>query len=120
MSMVGEVEALPDLVCPSRVPETSWSAEDVSAFPGPPGIALPSEAIVRIGSRYSVHGSRFAVSRGHAVFPTWTIRRRSAEGFRRLGLPFRAHHNDPAGVLRGSSDPHGVLFPFSDIRAEVH
>jgi hypothetical protein len=39
------------------------------------------------------------------------MRRRNATNFLRLGLPFRAHRNRSAGVLRGSDYPHEICLP---------
>jgi hypothetical protein len=49
-----------------------------------------------------------------------SARRRSAEQLPRLGFPFRAFRDDPAGVLRGSGSPPEVFLPFNDMRVEVH
>jgi hypothetical protein len=38
----------------------------------------------------------------------------------RLGLPFRVHPTDTAGVLRGPGRPHEVYSPYSDINSKVH
>jgi hypothetical protein len=116
---VGEVEALPDSVCPSRAlrdtvvggrrfrrPEPSW---DCPAFRS---VASP---VAAIWFTAPVPPCR----RPHGL-PGFAIRRRSAGSSRRRGVPFRAYHDDPAGTLRGSGNPHGVFFPYSDIRAEVH
>jgi hypothetical protein len=59
------------------------------------------------------------LSRPHGL-SRFAIRRRGAGSSRRLGSPSRAYHGDPAGTLRGSGNPHGVSFPYSDMDAEVH
>jgi len=70
----------------------------------------------RLSKRHSsVAGIRFPAPvppfrRPHG-FSEFAIRHRSAESFRRLGLPFRACRNALAGTLRGSGNPHGVFSP---------
>jgi hypothetical protein len=49
-----------------------------------------------------------------------SFRCRSTGCSRRLGLPSRDHRVDPAGVLRGSGDPHGVSCPYSDVGEKIH
>jgi len=115
---VGEVEALPGLVCPSRG-EASRSAGDVSASPSPHGI-VPSFGAVTLpvaAIRFTASASPFRRPRG---FPGHDIRRVSTGSSRRLGFPSRAYLDATAEALRGSGDPHGVFLPYSDIHAEVH
>jgi hypothetical protein len=61
---------------------------------------------------------------GLAVFRGPVVQRhgrsRDSESSRRFGRPFKAFRQRPAGVLRGSSDPHGVSRPYNDINAEIY
>ena len=45
---------------------------------------------------------------------------RGTKSTHRLRWPFKAHRKDPAGVLRGSGNLHGIARPYSDISAEVY
>jgi hypothetical protein len=71
-------------------------------------------------SRYLVRGIPPRRFDGHAVIPEIAIRCRSTGSSHRLGFSSRAHLQVPAGVLRGSSYPHEVWRPDSDVGAEVH
>jgi len=64
--------------------------------------------------------SRHAVSTATRLIPEIAIRCRSTGSSHRLGFSSRAHLQIPAGVLRGSSYPHEVWRPYSDVGAEVH
>jgi hypothetical protein len=120
MSMVGEVEALTDLVCPSRVSGSSWPAESVSTSPDPHGIALPSEAITRIRSRYSVHGSRFAVSTALRSFGHGPLDTEASKAPVDSDFPTGFTTIIPPESCAAPATLMGFPAPFGDIRAEVH
>jgi len=85
----------------------------------PHGVTPPFGAITVFVAaiRFAAPATPFRRPRGVRKI---AIRRRSTGSSRRLGLPFRAHRQIPAGVLRGSSDPHGVSRPYNDINAEIY
>lgn len=92
--------------------------------PDPHGLLPPFEAITK--SVAAISGSQLPPRRFDdlAVFRSSAVRcrRRSHDSgsFHRFGRPFRASRQRPAGVLRGSSDPHGVLRPYNDINMEIY
>jgi hypothetical protein len=71
-------------------------------------------------SRYLVRGIPPRRSTATRFLPEIATRCRSTGSSHRLGFSSRAHLQVPAGVLRGSSYPHEVWRPYSDIGAEVH
>jgi hypothetical protein len=115
----------PDSVCPSRV--LGAISNDRWGFPllsDPHGLLPPYEAITELVA--AISGLQLPPRRfyGLAVFRGSVIlcrdRSRSSGNSRRIGRPFRAFRQRPAGVLRGSGDPHGVLRPYNDINAEIY
>jgi hypothetical protein len=124
---VGEVEP-PDPVVPSRALGVGSGSEERYRSPVPQGVGRAFRSLHELGSRYSVHGSRHAVSTTSRVFRNSlsgartpdAIRCRSTGSSHRLGPLLGTNRTAPAGVLRGSGYPLGVLRPYSDIGLKVH
>jgi hypothetical protein len=115
---VGEFEKA-DLVVPSRaLREASDGGRRKRLPPDPHGVGPPHGAFTSLVAaiRLRLPPRRFD---GLAEFLRLATRCRSTGNSHRLGLPSRAHRNIPAGVLRGSGDPHGVWRPYSDFSTEV-
>jgi hypothetical protein len=116
---VGEVEALPDPVRPSRVRRSTRFAATFPPPHNPPGIVPPIGAVIRpvAAIRFTAPASPFPRPCGLPGQDRFgTEAPNSSRAWTSLqGIPYRPRRS-PARLRR----PSWGLFPFNDIHAEVH